>query len=53
MTHHEHDHGDDDPEWTPKGAAETYDGFDVWDHGVFPTDINHGEQDPDTPLTEE
>lgn len=37
----------EDSGWRPRGASETYDGFDVWDHGVWPNEINHGEVDGD------
>lgn len=41
-----------DSGWRPKGASETYRGFEVWDHGVFPNEINHGEVDGDVSLGE-
>ncbi len=39
MSHHDQD------EWEPKGAQHTFNGFSVWDHGVFATDLNHGDQE--------
>lgn len=47
MSHHDHDHEEEDPGWTPKGAAETFNDFKIWDHGVWPVDINHGNQEPE------
>lgn len=40
MTHH-------DSGWRPKGATEKYNGFEVWDHGVWPNELNTGEVDGD------
>jgi len=40
-------HEDHEDVWRPRGADETFNGFDVWDHGVWPTDLNHGQTDPD------
>lgn len=37
----------------PEGATETYKGFEVWDHGVWPVDVNYGEVDGDLDLTDE
>ncbi|QLG61397.1 hypothetical protein [Halorarum salinum] len=34
-----------DSGWRPKGATEKYNGFEVWDHGVRPNEINDGEVD--------
>lgn len=36
----------EDTGWRPQGATELYDGFEVWDHGVWPNEYNHGETDP-------
>lgn len=47
MSHHDHDYDEEEPGWTAKGASETFNGFKVWDHGVYPTDINHGNQEPE------
>ncbi|MFB6302828.1 MAG: hypothetical protein ABEH78_08215 [Haloferacaceae archaeon] len=33
--------------WRPRGATETYNGFEVWDHGIGPHELNHGEVDGD------
>lgn len=33
----------EDSGWRPEGATETYDGFEVWDHGVWPNEYNHGD----------
>lgn len=33
----------EDTGWRPKGATELYDGFEVWDHGVWPNEFNHGD----------
>lgn len=38
MTHH-------DSGWRPKGATEKYNGYEVWDHGVWPNELNVGEVD--------
>ena len=43
MSHH-------DNRLRPKGATETYNGFEVWDHCVHPCDVNHGETDGDVDL---
>lgn len=32
-----------DSGWRPKGATETYNGYEVWDHGVHPHEINCGD----------
>lgn len=40
MTHH-------DSGWRPKGATEKYNGYEVWDHGVWPNEVNLGEVDGD------
>ena len=34
-----------DSGWRPKGATEKYNGFEVWDHGIWPNEINDGEVD--------
>lgn len=34
-----------DSGWRPKGANEKYNGFEVWDHGVWPNEVNVGEVD--------
>jgi len=47
MSHESHEYDEEEAGWTPKGAAETFNGFEVWDHGVYPTDINHGNQEPE------
>lgn len=41
-----------DSGWQPEGV-ETYDGFAVYDHGVWPNELNHGETDGDVSLTDE
>ena len=46
MTHH-------DSGWRPKGAVETYNGFEVWDHGVFPHELNIAEVDGEIEFDEE
>lgn len=33
----------EDSGWRPEGATETYGGFEVWDHGVWPNEFNHGD----------
>lgn len=38
--------------WKPVGATETYNGFEVWDHGVHPNESNEAEVDGDVNLTE-
>ncbi|MBX0322214.1 hypothetical protein EGH21_04110 [Halomicroarcula sp. F13] len=43
----------EDNEWRPKGATDTFKGYEVWDHGVWPIDTNHGEVDGDVSLTDE
>jgi hypothetical protein len=43
----------EDSGWRPEGATETYDGFEVWDHGVWPIELNHGEVDGDVSVDEE
>ena len=40
MAHHESD-------YEPAGAVEEYNGFKVWDHGVWPVDVSPGEVDGD------
>lgn len=44
MSHH-------DSGWRPD-CVETYDGFEVYDHGVWANEIHHGEVDGDVSLTE-
>ncbi|USZ66905.1 hypothetical protein NGM10_09190 [Halorussus salilacus] len=41
-----------DSGWRPKGV-ETYDGFDVYDHGVWPNELNKGEVDGELTLRKE
>lgn len=38
MSHH-------DSGWRPKGAVETHNGFEVFDHRVGPHEVNGGETD--------
>lgn len=38
MTHH-------DSGWRPDLGLETYNGYEVWDHGIAPHEINLGEVD--------
>jgi hypothetical protein len=38
MSHHESG-------WQPEGATETYNGFEVWDHGVHPDEVNCRDHD--------
>ena len=40
-------------EWRPKGATETFKGYEVWDHGVKAIDLNHGEIDGEVSLTDD
>jgi len=42
-----------DSGWRPKGATETFNGFEVWDHGVYPNEINDAEVDGEVNLTDE
>lgn len=37
----------EDSGWRPEGATETYDGFEVWDHGVWPNELNTGDVEHD------
>ena len=46
MAHHE-------TEYEPKGAVEEYNGFKVWDHGVWPVDVSPGEVDGDVTAPDE
>jgi hypothetical protein len=41
-----------DGEWRPKGATETFNDFEVWDHGVWPNELPTGEVDGDVSLEE-
>jgi hypothetical protein len=43
MAHH-------DSGWRPKGAVETHNGFEVYDHGILPHEVNHGEVDGEVDL---
>ena len=36
-----------DSGWRPKGATEKYNGFEVYDHGIWPNEVNEGEVDGD------
>lgn len=36
-----------DSGWRPKGATEKYNGFEVWDHGIWPNEVNDAEVDGD------
>ena len=36
-----------DSGWRPHLASDTFDGFEVWDHGIGPHQINDGEVDGD------
>jgi len=44
MSHHDSGYRPD--------TVEMYDGFDVFDHGVWPTEINYGEVDGDVSFEE-
>jgi len=33
----------EETEWKPKGATETFNDFEVWDHGVWPNDVNQND----------
>ncbi|MFA1610025.1 hypothetical protein [Halobellus rubicundus] len=46
MAHHETD-------YEPEGAVEEYNGFKVWDHGVWPVDMSPGEVDGDVTAPDE
>ena len=39
-----------DSEWRPEGATESFNGFEVWDHGVWPNELHTGEVDGDVSL---
>lgn len=34
-----------DSGWRPHLATETYNGYEVWDHGIGPHELNDGEVD--------
>lgn len=34
-------------DWRPKGAVEYHNGFEVYDHGILPHEVNHGVVDGD------
>lgn len=38
--------------WRPKGAVEKYNGFEVYDHGIWPHEVNQGEVDGDISFDE-
>ena len=42
-----------DSGWRPKGAAQKYNGFEVWDHGVWPNEVNDAEVDGDISFDDE
>lgn len=42
----------EDSGWRPDDV-ETYDGFAVYDHGVWPSELNAGEVDGEISLTED
>lgn len=42
-----------DSGWRPRGAQEFHNGFEVWDHGIGPHELNHGEIDGDIAFEEE
>jgi hypothetical protein len=48
MSHHDHDHDPEDDAWSADGATEMFNGYKVWDHGVWPNDMNHVNQEPET-----
>ncbi|WP_310897800.1 hypothetical protein [Haloarcula terrestris] len=37
----------EDSHWNPKGATEMFNGFEVWDHGVWPGDVNQNDTTAD------
>jgi len=43
----------EDSGWRPSGATETFNGFEVWDHGVLPNEYSPGEKDGDVSASEE
>jgi hypothetical protein len=46
-------HEDHTDVWEPKGAEHTFKGYDVRDHGVWATDLNHGEVDGEVDLSDD
>lgn len=42
----------EETEWRPKGATHEYNGFEVWDHGIAPHEVNTGEVDGDISFDE-
>lgn len=36
----------EDSGWRPKGATESYNGYEVWDHGVHAHEVNCGNTEP-------
>lgn len=34
-----------DTGWRPKGATHNYNGYEVWDHGIGPHEVNQGQVD--------
>lgn len=36
-----------DSGWRPKGATHSYNGYEVWDHGVWANEVNEGVVDGD------
>ncbi|SEP13806.1 hypothetical protein SAMN04487948_11628 [Halogranum amylolyticum] len=42
-----------DSGWRPKGATEKYNGFEVWDHGIWPNELNDAEVDGEISFDDE
>lgn len=42
-----------DSGWRPKLGVETYNGYEVYDHGVSPHEVNEGEVDGDVAFDRE
>lgn len=42
-----------DQGWRPQGVANYVNGYEVFDHGVFPSEVNHGVTDGDVSLTDD
>ncbi|MFB6206773.1 MAG: hypothetical protein ABEJ05_09650 [Haloglomus sp.] len=42
----------EETDWRPKGAVEHHNGFEVYDHGIWPHEVNRGEVDGDISFDE-
>ena len=43
----------EDSGWRPKGVTNTFDGSEIWDHGVHANEVNEAEVDGDLDVVQD